>query len=194
MATKSVKGTQTELNLMKSFAGESQARTRYTLFAKVAQKEGYEQIASIFLETADNELHHAKLFFSYLDEGNIEITAAYPAGPVADTLKNLQEAAMGEHEEWADLYNNFAQVAAEEGFPQISSLFKLVSSVEQHHEARYNQLIERIKSDHVFTDDDASCQWQCRVCGYIHTGKTAPKVCPLCKHPQGFFQREQENF
>ncbi len=193
MNKKSIKGTNTEKNLLKSFAGESQARGRYTIFAEVAQKEGYEQIAAIFLETASQEYAHAKKFFSYLEEGMLEITASYPAGPVGNTAQNLKEAAAGEHEEWADMYLEFARVAKEEGFPEIAANFKLVASVEQGHEERYLKLLERVASDTVFADSEEE-EWQCRYCGYIHRGKSAPKVCPVCGKEQGYFERKKNNY
>ncbi|MCM1503594.1 MAG: rubrerythrin family protein [Muribaculum sp.] len=193
MDKKSIKGTNTEKNLLKSFAGESQARGRYTIFAEVAEKEGYEQIAAIFLETAAQEYAHAKKFFSYLEEGMLEITAAYPAGPVGDTKQNLREAAAGEHEEWADMYLEFARVAKEEGFPEIAANFKLVASVEQGHEERYLKLLERVSSDTVFNDSEEE-EWQCRYCGYIHRGKSAPKKCPVCGKEQGYFERKKNNY
>ncbi len=193
MDKKSIKGTNTEKNLLKSFAGESQARGRYTIFAEVAQKEGYEQIAAIFLETAAQEYAHAKKFFSYLEEGMLEITASYPAGPVGTTAQNLKEAAAGEHEEWADMYLEFARVAKEEGFPEIAANFKLVASVEQGHEERYLKLLERVASDTVFNDSEEE-EWQCRYCGYIHRGKSAPKKCPVCGKEQGYFERKKENY
>ncbi len=193
MDKKSIKGTNTEKNLLKSFAGESQARGRYTIFAEVAQKEGYEQIAAIFLETAAQEYAHAKKFFSYLEEGMLEITASYPAGPVGTTAQNLKEAAAGEHEEWADMYLEFARVAKEEGFPEIAANFKLVASVEQGHEERYLKLLERVASDTVFNDSEEE-EWQCRYCGYIHRGKSAPKKCPVCGKEQGYFERKKDNY
>lgn len=194
MEKKSIKGTRTEVNLLKSFAGESQARGRYTIFADVAREEGYEQIAAIFMETAEQEFAHARNFFSYLDEGMLEIQASYPAGPVADTARNLAEAAAGEHEEWADMYVEFARVAREEGFPAIAKLFENVAVVEQSHEARYLKLLARMEAGEVFSDPDANTQWQCRYCGYIATGKNAPKTCPVCRKPQAYFQRRQENY
>ena len=189
-----IKGTRTEVNLLKSFAGESQARGRYTIFAEVAREEGYEQIAAIFMETAEQEFAHAKNFFSYLDEGMLEIQASYPAGPVGDTARNLAEAAAGEHEEWADMYVEFARVAREEGFTAIAKLFENVAVVEQGHEARYLKLLARMEAGEVFSDPDANTQWQCRYCGYIATGKNAPKTCPVCRKPQAYFQRRQENY
>lgn len=194
MDKKSIKGTRTEQNLLKAFAGESQARGRYTIFAEVARDEGYEQIAAIFMETAEQEFAHAKNFFSYLDEGMLEITASYPAGPVADTMRNLKEAAMGEHEEWSQMYIEFADVAREEGFTAIGKLFDNVAVVEQGHEARYLKLLARMENGQVFSDADATTQWQCRYCGYIHTGNNAPKTCPVCRKPQAYFQRRQDNY
>ncbi|MDE7120087.1 MAG: rubrerythrin family protein [Muribaculaceae bacterium] len=194
MDKKSIRGTRTEANLLKAFAGESQARGRYTIFAEVACNEGYEQIAAIFMETAEQEFSHAKRFFSMLDEGFLEITATYPAGPVGDTARNLAEAAAGEHEEWADMYAEFARVAREEGFNAIGALFDGVAKVEQTHEARYLALLERVKTGTVFTSDDADTQWQCRYCGYVHTGKSAPRTCPVCMKPQAYFQRRENNY
>ncbi len=193
MDKKSIKGTKTEQNLLKSFAGESQARGRYTIFAEVAKNEGYEQIAAIFLETAEQEYAHAKRFFSFLEEGMLEITASYPAGPVGDTARNLREAAAGEHEEWSDMYLEFARVAREEGFPTIASVFKLVASVEEGHEARYLKLLERLESGTVFSDAEEE-EWQCRYCGYVHRGKSAPKRCPACEREQGYFERKKNNY
>ncbi|MCM1349485.1 MAG: rubrerythrin family protein [Firmicutes bacterium] len=193
MSVKSIKGTATEANLLKSFAGESQARGRYTIFAEVAQKEGYEQIAEIFLETAAQEYAHAKTFFSFLDEGMLEITASYPAGPIGDTQRNLQEAAAGEHEEWADMYLEFARVADEEGFPKIAAHFRLVAKVEQGHEERYLRLLEKVQAGTVFKSEDEEL-WQCRYCGYIHSGKSAPGKCPVCGKEQGYFERKAENY
>lgn len=194
MDKKAIKGTRTEQNLLKAFAGESQARGRYTIFAEVARKEGYEQIAAIFMETAEQEFAHAKRFFSMLDEGFLEITATYPAGPVGDTARNLAEAAAGEHEEWSEMYLEFGRVAREEGFNSIGVLFDGVARVEQHHEARYRVLLERVNTGTVFTSDSDETEWQCRYCGYIHKGKSAPKACPVCQKPQGFFQRKEENY
>ena len=193
MSEKNIKGTQTEKNLLKSFAGESQARGRYTIFAEVAKKEGYEQIAAIFFETAEQEYAHAKSFFEYLDEGMLEITASYPAGPVGDTARILREAAAGEHEEWADMYLEFARVAQEEGFSRIASHFKLVASVEKGHEARYLKLLERVENGTVFKDEEEE-EWQCRYCGYIHRGKSAPGKCPTCGKEQAYFERKKNNY
>lgn len=191
--TKSIKGTRTEHNLLASFAGESQARSRYTLFAAKAKEEGYEQIAAVFLETAEQELSHAKQFFSLLEGGTVEITAAYPAGVVGDTRANLAAAAAGEREEWGDLYENFARVANEEGFPQIANLYKLIAKVEQMHEARYIKLMERLESSTEF-DEDTPVEWMCRRCGFTITAKSAPKRCPVCGMDQGWFQRKAENY
>lgn len=193
MEKKSIKGTQTEKNLLAAFAGESQARGRYTLFAQKAVEEGYEQIAAIFLETANQELSHAQQFFSKLEGGMVEITAAYPAGVVADTKTNLAEAAAGEREEWSDLYSNFAQTAADEGFPEIAVLFKNVAKVEVEHEKRYMKLLERLTNGTEFTQDEPT-EWMCRNCGYVFTGKTAPKKCPVCGKDQGWFERHAQNY
>lgn len=193
MDKKSIKGTRTEQNLLKSFAGESQARNRYSIFADVARQEGYEQIAAIFMETAEQEFAHAKMFFSYLDEGMLEITASYPAGPVSDTTRNLREAAMGEHEEWSAMYVEFAQVAREEGFPAIASLFANIAIVEKAHEERYLKLLSRMEAGETFFDPNPDTQWQCRYCGYIAKGSNAPKACPICRKPQAFFQRRNDS-
>lgn len=193
MEQKSIKGTQTEHNLLAAFAGESQARNRYTLFAKKAKEEGYHQIAKVFKITAKQELTHAELFFSQLEGGMVTINAAYPAGVVADTMTNLREAAAGEHEEWSALYTNFAQVAEDEGFPRIASLFKLVSKVEIEHEKRYLKLLEQMSNEQVFSSDDENQEWQCIHCGYVHKGKNAPKKCPVCGKEQGYFERKATN-
>ncbi|MBD5209829.1 MAG: rubrerythrin family protein [Bacteroidales bacterium] len=193
MEKKSIKGTRTEKNLLAAFAGESQARGRYTLFAQKAVEEGYEQIAAIFLETANQELSHAQQFFSKLEGGVVEITAGYPAGVVADTKTNLAEAAAGEREEWSDLYSNFAQTAADEGFPEIAVLFKNVAKVEVEHEKRYNRLLERLTNGTEFTQEEPT-EWMCRNCGYVFTGKSAPKKCPVCGKDQGWFERHAQNY
>lgn len=193
MNTKSIRGTKTEQNLLKSFAGESQARTRYTYFASVAKKEGYEQIAAIFMETAEQEKEHAKRFFKFLEGGMVEITASYPAGMIGTTAENLEEAANGENEEWSDLYPEFAKIAEEEGFPQIAVAFKMIAKVEAEHEARYRTLLERVKTEKVFEREDA-IEWQCRNCGYVHTGKKAPEKCPACVHPQAYFEPKKNNY
>ncbi len=193
MEQKSIKGTRTEHNLLASFAGESQARSRYTLFAAKAQEEGYEQIAAVFLETAEQELSHARMFFSLLEGGTVEITAAYPAGVVGDTAKNLAEAAAGEREEWGELYENFAKVAQEEGFPQIANTYRLIAKVEQMHEARYLKLLERMENGTVFEDAEP-VEWMCRQCGFTISAKAAPKRCPVCGRPQGWFERKPDNY
>ena len=193
MEQKSIKGTRTEKNLLASFAGESQARNRYTLFAEKAKEEGYEQIAAIFLETAEQELSHARGFFALLEGGTVEITAGYPAGVVGDTAKNLAEAAAGEREEWSDLYENFAKVAQEEGFPQIANHYRLIAKVEQMHEARYLKLLERMQNGMVF-DNPEPVEWMCRRCGFTITAKAAPKRCPVCGMDQGWFERRATNY
>ena len=190
---KSIKGTRTEHNLLASFAGESQARSRYTLFAKKAIEEGYEQIASIFLITADQELSHATQFFNLLEGGMVEIKAAYPAGVVGDTKTNLREAAAGEHEEWGELYSNFAEVAEEEGFPKIALLYRNISKVEKMHEERYLKLLDRMEKGEVFSSDEP-VKWDCRKCGYVAETKNAPKKCPVCGMDQGWFERVPDNF
>ena len=189
-----IRGTETEKNLLKAFAGESQARNRYTMFAKAAIKEGYEQIGAIFLETADNERVHARLFFDYLKSGeDLEITAAYPAGRVGTTAENLLAAAAGEHEEWSELYPAFADVAEREGFPAAATTFREVSQVEAWHEARYRRLAARVQDGTVFKRD-APHRWKCRECGYVHEGDEPPKVCPCCKHVRAFFEIYAENY
>lgn len=188
-----IKGTRTEKNLLAAFAGESQARTRYTYFASVAKKEGYEQIAAIFLETADNEKEHAKRFFSYLEGGMVEITASYPAGVVGTTAENLKAAAMGENEEHTKLYPDAAKIAEEEGFKEIAALFRLVATVEKHHEERYLALLKNLQEGKVFKKDTPQ-KWICRNCGYIHEGKEAPEKCPTCLHPQAYFELLCDNF
>jgi len=189
----SVKGTRTERNLLAAFAGESQARNRYTYFAKVAKKEGYEQISAIFLETAENEREHAKRFFSYLEGGMVEIQATYPAGVIGTTLENLKAAAAGENEEHTVLYPEAARVAEEEGFPEIAALFRNVASVEVNHERRYLALIENIEKGRVF-QREGTVLWKCRNCGYIHEGPAAPEICPACRHPQAYFELFVPNY
>ena len=190
---KDLKGTQTEQNLLKSFAGESQARSRYTMFASIAKKEGFEQIAAIFLETAEQELTHAKKFFRYLQGGMVEITAAYPAGVEGTTAENLKAAADGENEEWVDLYPHFADIAEAEGFDNIAATWRKIAKVEAEHEKRYRKLQERVETNTVFAREEETT-WQCRECGYVHTGKEAPKACPVCAHPQAFFEEEKNNY
>jgi rubrerythrin len=193
METKSIKGTKTEQNLLKAFAGESQARTRYTFFASKAKKEGYEQIAGVFAETADQEKEHAERFFKFLEGGPVEITATFPAGIIGTTAENLRAAAEGEYEEWNDLYPEFAEIAAEEGFPQIAVAFKKIATVELQHEKRYLKLLANIETDTVFKKGE-EIEWQCRNCGYVHTGKEAPGTCPACLHPQAYFEPKKENY
>ncbi len=183
----SIKGTQTELNLLKSFAGESQARMRYTFFAKVAKDEGYEQIAAIFSETADQEMTHAKRMFKYLEGGMVEITATYPAGKIGTTAENLKAAAEGENEEWTDLYPHFAEVAEAEGFKEIATMYRMITKAEAEHEERYLKLLARVENGTVFAREEA-IEWQCRHCGYVFTGKKPPKNCPTCLHPQAYFE------
>ncbi len=184
---KSVIGTKTEKNLLAAFAGESQARNRYTYFASVARKAGYEQISAIFLETADNEKEHAKKFFQFLDGGEVEIQATYPAGIIGDTAANLEAAANGENLEWTTLYKNFEHAAREEGFEEIADIFKEIAEVEEHHETRYRKLLKNVKENKVF-EKDTSVKWKCRNCGYIHEGTLAPNECPACRHPQSYYE------
>ena len=187
------KGSQTEKNLLAAFAGESQARNRYTYFASAARKEGYEQISAIFLETAENEKEHAKLFFNLLRGGEVEIIASYPAGPVGDTPANLKAAADGENLEWTTLYSNFAEVAKKEGFTEISETFSQVAKVEKFHEERYRRLLKNMKGGKVFKKD-SSVKWHCRNCGYVFEGKEVPDQCPVCKHPRAHFELLAENY
>lgn len=190
---KSVKGTQTEKNLLAAFAGESQARNRYTFFASKARKEGYEQIANIFTETAGNEKEHAEVFFKYLEGGDVEITAAYPAGVIADTKTNLLEAAAGEKLEWSVLYADFEKIAKEEGFDEIATSFKEIGEVEEFHEGRYRKLAANVENGEVFKKK-TPVKWHCTNCGYIHEGTEAPDVCPACKHPQSYYELLAENY
>jgi rubrerythrin len=191
--SKSIKGTKTEQNLLKAFAGESQARNRYTYFAGVAKKEGYEQISAIFLETAENEKEHAKVFFKHLQGGDVEITAAYPAGIMQSTSDNLAHAAAGEKLEWTTLYSDFEKEAVDEGFPEIAESFRQIAKVEKFHEARYRKLIDNIQNSSVFKKD-TSTKWHCRNCGYIHEGAEAPAECPACKHPRSYYEQLAENY
>ncbi len=188
-----IKGTKTEKNLLASFAGESQARNRYTYFASAAKKAGYEQIAAIFLETAENEKEHAKRFFKLLEGGEAEITASYPAGVIGDTAANLEAAANGENLEWMKLYKEAEDTAREEGFEKIARQFKEIAKVEEQHEKRYRKLLKNIKDDKVF-EKNAIVKWKCRNCGYVHEGKSAPNECPACAHPQGFYELLCENY
>ena len=190
---KSMKGTKTEKNLLAAFAGESQARNRYTYSASAAKKEGFEQIARIFLETAENEKEHAKIFFKHLEGGEVEITAAYPAGVIGDTKKNLEAAAAGENMEWTVLYADFAKVAKEESFPEVARSFEQIAKVEKFHEDRYRKLIANLEKNEVFKKK-ASVKWHCINCGYVHEGSDAPKECPACQHPQSYYEILAENF
>ena len=190
---KSIKGTQTEKNLLTSFAGESQARMRYTYFASVAKKEGYEQISAIFTETADQEKEHAKRMFKWLEGGMVEITASYPAGIIGTTAENLKAAAAGENEEWTADYPHFADVADAEGFPAIAIMYRNIAISEKGHEERYLALLSNIENGTVFKKEEETV-WQCRNCGYIHVGKEAPEVCPACIHPQAHFEVKKNNY
>ena len=189
----SIKGTKTEQNLLKAFAGESQARNRYEFFAKVAIKEGYQQIAAIFQETADQEKEHAKRFFKFLEGGMTEITAAYPAGIIGTTIENLKAAAAGENEEWTELYPKFAETAKEEGFTDVSVAFKMIAKVEEEHEKRYLKLAMNIEDGTVFKKD-GKVLWKCRNCGYVYESEKALENCPACLHPQSFMQVKEDNY
>lgn len=188
-----IKGTETEKNLLKAFAGESQARSRYMRFASTAKKEGYEQIAAIFQETADNEYQHASQFFKKLEGGPVEITATYPAGKVGTTLENLEQAAEGENEEHTKLYPDFARVAMEEGLADIAKLFEDIATIEKHHEDRFRQLYNNVKSETVFKKSEKR-NWICRVCGYEVYDNEPPHICPVCAHPQAHYQLKVENY
>lgn len=190
---KSLKGTQTEKNLLKSFAGESQAKNRYTFFAKQAKKEGLVQISEIFMETAKNEEAHAKSMFKFLEGGAVEITAAYPAGKIGTTLENLKASAEGENEEWTTLYPEFARVAKEEGFDKIAICYEMIGRVEKAHETRYKKLYKNLEEGKVFSKSN-KVVWKCLKCGYLHESENAPNICPACKHPQGYFELFTENY
>ncbi len=189
----SIKGTQTEKNLLTAFAGESQARNRYTFFASAARKEGYEQIANIFAETAGNEKEHAEVFFKYLEGGDLEIAATYPAGIIEDTKLNLEAAANGEKLEWDEIYPNFEKTARKEGFDEIATAFKEIAEVEEFHEGRYRKLAKNIGAGEVFKKK-ASVKWHCTNCGYIHEGTEAPEVCPACKHAKAYYEILANNY
>ena len=191
--SKSLKGTKTELNLLKSFAGESQARNRYEFFASVAKKEGYEQIAAIFMETSNQEKEHAKRFFKFLEGGMAEITASYPAGIIGTTKENLKAASEGENEEWTTLYPHFAEVAKEEGFPEIAAAYKMITKVETKHERRYLKLLQNISEDKVFVKD-GKVWWKCLNCGYVYESEKALENCPACLHPKAFMQIREDNY
>lgn len=186
-------GSQTEKNLLSSFAGESQARNRYTYFAGQARKDGYVQIADIFEETANHEKEHAKRFFKFLEGGQLEITASFPAGVIGSTLENLNGAAEGEKHEYSELYPGFARIAREEGFGTIADVWDAVSVSEKQHEKRYRELAANIMADKVFKRDQ-SVVWRCRNCGYLHTGTDAPQLCPACAHPRAHFELLGENW
>jgi len=190
---KTIKGSKTEQNLLKAFAGESQAHMRYDYFAKQAKKEGLEQIAAIFEETSFNERSHAKQFFKFLEGGMVEITASYPAGVIGTTLENLKASADGENEEWTDLYPEFARIAEEEGFKQVAAIFKMIAKVEKAHEERYRTLYNNLEAGMVFKKGD-KVVWKCRVCGFLHEAVSAPVNCPVCGHPQAYFELQAKNY
>ncbi|MBN1111703.1 MAG: rubrerythrin family protein [Bacteroidales bacterium] len=189
----SLQGTRTEQNLLKAFAGESQARNKYEFFAKQAKKEGYEQIAAIFMETASQEKEHAKRFFKFLEGNAVEITATYPAGRIGTTAENLNAAAAGENEEWTELYPEFARIAAEEGFKDVAIAFKMIATVEAEHEKRYRALLQNLIDNKVFEKGE-KVLWECRNCGYIHEGTKALENCPACNHPKAYFQIKVQNY
>lgn len=188
-----LKGTKTEQNLLKAFAGESQARMRYDYFTKQAKKEGLNQIAAIFEETALNEKEHAKRFFKFLEGGAVEITATYPAGKIGTTMENLKASAEGENEEWTELYPEFAKIAEEEGFKEVATAFKMIARVEKAHEERFTKLYNNLEEGKVF-ERDGEIVWKCRNCGYLHQGKKAPKTCPACLHSQSYFEIKESNY
>jgi len=190
---KKLKGSRTEKNLLAAFAGESQARNRYTYFASAAKKEGYEQISKIFLETADNEKEHAKVFFKHLQGGDAEITATYPAGAIRETKSNLEAAAAGENLEWTTLYADFAKVAKDEGYPEVTQSFEQIAKVERFHESRYRKLIDNIVKNAVFTKR-APVKWHCTNCGYVVEATQAPEKCPACHHPRSYYEVLAENY
>jgi rubrerythrin len=190
---KSIKGTKTEKHLLGSFAGESQARMRYTYFASKAKKEGFEQIAAIFAETADNEKEHAERFFKFLEGGSLEISGTFPAGTICDTVKNLKLSALGEHEEYTKLYPEAAKVADEEGFPEIAECFKGICIAEQHHESRYLKLLANLENGKIFKKD-MPIMWKCRNCGYVYESKEAYEKCPVCLHPKAYMEELVDNF
>jgi len=190
---KSIKGTKTEQNLLKAFAGESQAKNRYEFFARQAKKEGFEQIAELFTETAREEQAHAKRFFSFLEGGMLEITASYPAGKTGTTAENLKAAAEGENEEWTDLYPAFAEIAREEGFPKVAAAFKMIARVEESHEKRYLKLLRNVSEDKVFMKD-GKVWWKCMVCGYVYESAKALENCPACLHPKKYMKMAEDNW
>ena len=190
---KSLKGTETEKNLLAAFAGESQARNRYTFFASKAKKEGYEQISAIFVETADNEKEHAEVFFKHLQGGDVEIMAGYPAGVIGTTKENLLAAAEGEKMEWGSIYPDFAKIAEEEGFPEVAESFKQIAKVEAYHEKRYRKLLDNVEKGLVFKKGK-KIKWKCRNCGYVIESDEAPAKCPACQHPQSYYELWVENY
>jgi rubrerythrin len=190
---KSLKGSKTEKNLLTAFAGESQARNRYTYFASQAKKEGYEQIAGIFLETADNEKEHAKRLFKFLEGGEVEIAASFPAGVIGETKENLKSAAAGENYEYTKMYPGFAAIAEEEGFLEIAAVFRAIAVAEKQHEKRYLALLENLERNRVFKREKV-VRWRCRNCGYIYEGTEAPEKCPACAHPRAYFELLGENY
>lgn len=189
----SIKGTRTEQNLLKSFAGESQARMRYTYFAKQAKKDGYEKVRVIFEETAAQEKEHAKRMFKFLEGGMVEITAMYPAGKIGTTIENLRASAGGENEEWTELYPEFARIADEEGFKDVANMYRMIAIAEKHHEERYAALLEEIEKDEAFKKDEKVI-WRCLNCGYVHEGNEAPDKCPACVHPKAYFEVNNTNW
>lgn len=191
--TKSIKGTRTEKNLLCTFAGESQARMRYTYFASTAKKEGFVQISAVFAETADQEKEHAKRMFKFLEGGMLEINGTFPAGVIGTTMENLRAAAAGEHEEWYNDYPKFADIAEEEGFPEIAAMYRNICIAEKAHEERYLALLKNVEENSVFAKEEETV-WQCRNCGYVHEGKDAPKLCPACLHEQAHFEVKAENW
>jgi len=189
----SLKGTRTEKNLLTAFAGESQARNRYNFFASQAKKEGYEQISAIFSDTAENEKEHAKRLFKFLEGGEVEITAAFPAGVIGDTKENLRAAAAGENYEYTQMYPKFARIADDEGFQEIASVMRAIAVAEKEHETRYLALLENIEKNKVFKRDNV-VKWKCRNCGYVYEGTEAPEECPACAHPRDYFELLCENY
>ena len=189
---KSIKGSQTEQNLMAAFAGESMARNRYTFYASIAKKEGYNQIADIFLETAGNEKEHAEIYFQHIESDHVEFTENYPS-VIGNTMENLRAAAAGEHYEWETMYPGFAKIADEEGFPLAASAFRRVSLVEIHHETRYKKLLFNVENNRVF-ERDVKVEWKCNNCGYVHSATKAPEICPVCTHPKAYYELFAETY
>jgi len=190
---KSLKGSKTEKNLMLSFAGESQARMRYTYFASQAKKDGYVQIQNTFIETANQEKEHAERFFKFMEGGECEITSSFPAGKIGTTIENLTAAAAGEHEEWSELYPKFADIAQEEGFKEIATTYRMIAIAEKAHETRYKKYLERLTGDRMFIREK-KIFWQCLNCGFIWEGTKPPEICPACAHPQSYFEPMRDNY